>query len=195
MKKVQLIKEMAERIKFEEGVTPKEFVRFLENVGVVYDQNYVEQIRYYMFDLASKKCGYLYEMCSLFVDTEPHKNLKGSEIYLLDAIDVFYCEECGVFVYDHKDYDFERTKIYCRKAPKWFRQGWKGTKDKTLSKDDFVKYYTRLYETSCFDGVGIDVYGKNLSEINYFDKSLELNYFKEEIVDGYIENCKSKNVA
>ena len=76
MKKVELIKEMAERIKFEEGVTPQEFIQCLEEVGVVYNQNYVKPIRGYMFDLASKEIGYLEKICDLVEETEPHKNLK-----------------------------------------------------------------------------------------------------------------------
>lgn len=194
MKKIQLIKEMSERIKFKEGVTPKEFVKFLEKISVVYNQDYVKQIRYYMFDLVSKKYGYLERMCTLFVGNEIHKNLKGNEVCFSDEIIVFYCEECGVFVYDYQDYEFERNKIYCRKAPEWFRKGWEGIKKDSLTKDEFVDYYKKLYEESCFNGVEINIYSHNLSEIKYFDKCLELNYFKDRI-DRYIENIKSKNVA
>lgn len=191
MKKVQLIKEMAERIKFEEGVTPKEFIQCLEELGVVYNQNYVKTIRGYMFDLASKKIGYLEKMCDLVEEAEPYKNMKGNEVWLSDTVNVFYCEECGVFVYDYEDYDFEEVKVYCKKAPEWFRKGWKGIKGKTLSKDDFVKYYKMLNENSCFDEVGIEVYSRDLSELKY----LQLDSFKKKI-DRYIrENIQSKNVA
>lgn len=130
-----LIKEMAEKIKFEEGVTPKEFIQCLEEVGVIYNQNYIKNIRGYMFDLASKN-GYLEKLYDSVETAEPYKNMKGNEMCVKYTINVFYCKECGVFVYDYEDYDFESIKIYCKKAPK----------DKTLSKDDFVKYYKMLNE-------------------------------------------------
>lgn len=191
MKNVELIKEMAEKIKFEEGMTPKEFVRSLEKVGVVYNQNYVKQIRYYMFDLASKKCGYLEKICDLVEETEPHKNLKRNEVWLEYTLNVFYCEEENVFVYDHEDYDFEENKIYCQKATKWFQKGWQGIKNNSLTKDEFIEYYKQLNEHSCFDEAEIKVYSRNLSEIKY----LQSKPFKGKI-DRYInENFTKKNVA
>lgn len=184
MKKVQIIKNMAEKLKFKEGVTPKEFVKFLKNVGVVYDQNYVKQIRYYMFDISYKAYGHYLEcLGDLFEKAEPYKNMKGNEVLGKYTLNVFYCEECNVFVYDYEDYDFERVKIYCCKAPKWFKAGWEGMKKDSLTKDEFIDYYKQLNENSCFDEVGINVYGRDLSKMSY----LELDYFKKKI-DKYTKN-------
>lgn len=191
MKKIQLIKEMSERIKYKEGVTPKEFVKFLEQMSVVYNQDYVKQIRYYTYDLALKKCGYLKRICDLVEKTEPHQNIKRNEIWVKYTINVFYCEEYGVFVYDYENYEFERVQIYCKKAPKWFRKGWEGMEKCSLTRDEFIEYYKKLNVNSCFDETGIDVYIHDLTEIKY----LQLKPFKEKI-DRYIsENFTKKNVA
>lgn len=191
MKKIEKIKEMAERIKFEEGVTPQEFIQCLEEVGVVYNQNYIKEIRGYMFDLASTQCRYLEKVCDLVEEAEPYKNMKGHEMWLEYTLNVFYCEEQGVFVYDYEDYEFENIKIYCRKAPKWFQKGWQGIKNNSLTKDEFIDYYKKLNENSCFDKAEIKVYSCNLSEIKY----LQSKPFKGKI-DRYIsENFTKKNVA
>lgn len=191
MKKIERIKKMAERIKFNEGVTPKEFIQCLEEVGIVYNQNYVKPIRGYMFDLASKEIGYLEKICDLVEETEPHKNLKKNEVWLEYTLNVFYCEECGIFIYDYEDYDFEEIKVYFRKAPEWFKRGWEGMKKNSLTKDEFIDYYKQLNENSCFDEAEIKVYSRNLSEIKY----LQSNPFKGKI-DRYInENFTKKNVA
>lgn len=191
MKKIERIKEMAEMIKFEEGVTPQEFIQCLKEVGIVYNQNYIKEIRGYMFDLASKDIGYLKNLCGLIEEAEPYKNMKGNEMWVEYTINVFYCEEHNVFVYDYEDYDFEEVKIYCRKAPKWFRKGWEGMTNNSLTKDEFIDYYKQLNKNSCFDKVGIEVYSRDLSKMKY----LELDCFKQTI-DRYIrENIQSKNVA
>lgn len=137
MRKVEIIKALAEKIKFNEGMTPEEFVRCLEKIGVVYNKNYVKPIRGYMYDLASKK--YLEDIYDLVVEAEPYKNMKGNEVCLSYTINVFYCKEHNVFVYDHEDYDFEEVKVYCRKAPEWIKRGWEGMQKNSLTKDEFME--------------------------------------------------------
>ena len=171
----KLYKNLVQKID-NETITPKEYFEGVfkiedlkENVDI--PEEYLDIVDGYLFDLAN----------SSHVSTLSYSRVIIDEVYDEDYDD-WYLAECSnliaydvennVFVYCYENTDMNcavPSDVSCKRAPEWFKPGWEGLINKTLSEEEFINYYCNLRDNDYLSFSGVK------SQIKDFLSYLEEN--------------------
>lgn len=87
------------------------------------------------------------------------------EVYDEEADDWYLAKKISALLYDAKNdvivsfyedtYLQDKRVVSCKKAPEWFKSGWEGLVDKTLTKEEFMSYYCDLCNNNYIKRSGV----------------------------------------
>ena len=134
-----------------ESITPKEYFDMVfkiedlnENIDI--PEEYLDIVDGYLFDLANSSHVFTLSYSRVIID----------EVYDEDYDDWYLAECSNLIAYDYENnvfiHCYENTDmltsvesdVSCERAPEWFKPGWEGLINKTLSEKEFINYYCNL---------------------------------------------------
>ena len=138
----------------DESISPKEFWEKLfeidglkEDMDIHIPQEYIDVINGYILDLTHKsQYGCKLDYFNEIVD-EVYDEIWGWYWATITSI-VIYDEESNVFVSSYEDTDSHYEEVSYERAPSWFKSGWNGLVDKTLTEEEFINYYCNLRDNN-----------------------------------------------
>lgn len=193
MKKVELIKNLVKEMD-NNSITTKECLEGLLNIGAIDNCCYIDDITYYLYNKLDEE-GSLTKLHYQSTELdEVYDEKYNCWEWIYESLTVLYDIDCNVFVFVYENELRDIKELLCQKAPKWFKAGWKGLVNKTLSAEDFINYYCNLRDNNCFKKVNFELESGELKG-NY----LSLKYLKSRIKDFLEANPQMvsiiKNVA
>ena len=135
-----------------ESITPKEYFNIVFKIEDLKEDAEVPQehwgiIDEYAIDLAKSGRMQTLDYSQEIID-EVYDEWLG-DWYLAECIhQVSYDDENNIFVYCYENTDMHcagpSSDVSCKRAPEWFKPGWEGLVNKTLSEKEFINYYCNL---------------------------------------------------
>lgn len=135
-----------------ESITPKEYFDMVFKIedlkeDVDIPEEYLDIVDEYLVDLLS----YSSNMYTLDYNREIIDEVydeRCDDWYLAEYVnEITYDIENNVFVFCYENTDINcavQSDVSCKRAPEWFKAGWEGLVNKTLSAGEFIDYYCEL---------------------------------------------------
>ena len=158
----------------DESITPKTYFEKVFEIedlkeDVVVPQEYIDVINGYIIDLANNgRYGYTIDFHQEIID-EVYEESCDDWYLAKNTRGLLYDAENDVLISFYEDTYQHYEYASCEKAPSWFKSGWEGLVNKTLSAEDFISYYCKLRDNNYLEFSGLK------SQIEDF-----LNFLEEE---------------
>lgn len=146
-----------------ESITPKEYFDMVFKIedlkeDVDIPEEYLDIVDGYLVDLLSYGSNmYTLDYSQEIIDEVYDERC--DDWYLAEYLnEITYDIENNVFVFCYENTDINcavQSDVSCKRAPEWFKTGWEGLVNKTLSDEEFVNYYCNLRDNNylAFSGV------------------------------------------
>lgn len=132
-------------------ITPKEYFDMVFKIedlkeDVDIPEEYLDIVQEYLVGLSYSSRMYTLDYSQEIIDEVYDECC--DDWYLAECTNqIAYDAENNVFVYSYDNTDINcvvPSDVSCEKAPEWFKPGWEGLVNKTLSAGEFIDYYCEL---------------------------------------------------